>query len=77
MFRFAIMGRMPRVQRQLTIALTDYADVAEYILEHAAEALDPDGSNGLEIELTETREAANLIRHRKNSNNIAEKGLVD
>ena len=57
MFKYQIKGSIYKKTRPVTIALTNYKDIAEYILEHAAEALDPEGEHGLTVELITHPEA--------------------
>lgn len=65
MFRYSINGKMNELKRPLVIALTDYTDIAEYIASHAAEALDPDGTRGLEVSIVDRPEASCFIHPTK------------
>ncbi len=57
MFKYQIMGVTNTSPRAITVALTHFSDIAEFIAAHAAEALDPDGSQGMSFHVIERQEA--------------------
>ena len=67
MFKYVIKGTTKDRPFPSTIALTHYSDLAEYIKEHAVEALDPTGEQELTVELV-TRPEADLYINRPKSN---------
>lgn len=68
MFKYQILASTKDSPRAVTIALTHYSDLAEFIAAHAAEALDPDGSMGMQVHIVERAEA-DKFAHRPRSNN--------
>ncbi len=60
MFKYAITGRTNKRTRSKVLALTPYSDLAQFIADHAKEALDPDGKEGLTVEIV-TRPEADLF----------------
>ncbi len=69
MFRFQIIASTKTSPRPVTVALTHYSDLAEFIADHAAEALDPDGSAGMQVHIVERAEADMFI-HRPRSKEV-------
>lgn len=59
MFKYQVIGTS-RKRRPMTIALTHFSDIADYIAAHAVEALDPNGENGLTVSVV-TRPEADLF----------------
>lgn len=57
MFKYQIMGVTNTSPRASVIALTHYSDLAEFIADHAAEALDPDGALDMKVTIVERAEA--------------------
>ena len=57
MFKYQIMGVTNTSPRAITVALTHFSDIAEFIAAHAAEALDPDGALGMKVTIVERAEA--------------------
>lgn len=65
MFRYAVKGTTKERPRPMVIALTNYSDLAEFIKDHVAEALDPDGAMDLSAEVVTRPEADMYIfRHQ-------------
>ena len=62
MFRYAIKGKTNDRPYPVIIALTDYADIASYIKDHAIEALDPSGEEGLSITIAESSSPRKFIK---------------
>lgn len=60
MFKYQILGTTAN-RRPMTIALTHFSDVAEYIAAHAAEALDPTGEKGMTVTVISRPEADRFI----------------
>lgn len=65
MFKYSIYGSFKRRKRPCVIAVTSYADIAEYIAQNAAAAMDPDGDLGLEIHIVENPDADFFIRRKR------------
>ena len=63
MFRYQIVGTTTERPRPMVLALTHFSDLAEFIQAHAAEALDPEGKEGLTVEII-TRPEADYYIHR-------------
>lgn len=63
MFKFVIQGSTAERPRPVTLALTHYSDLAEYIRDHAPDALDPTGEMGLTVSVL-TRPEADCFIHR-------------
>lgn len=57
MFKFQILASTNDKPRSSVIALTHYSDLAEFIADHAAEALDPDGALDMKVTIVERAEA--------------------
>lgn len=57
MFKFQILASTNDKPRASVIALTHFSDLAEFIADHAAEALDPDGTQGMSFHVIERQEA--------------------
>ena len=49
MFKYSILGKDNRRKYPFTVCVTNYLDLAEYIVANGANALDPDGKQGLEL----------------------------
>lgn len=67
MFKYQIMGTTNTSPRAITVALTHFSDIAEFIADHAAEALDPDGSQGMSFHVVKRQEADKFV-NRPRSN---------
>lgn len=67
MMKYAIKGTTKDRPNPMTIAVTHFSDLAEFIKDHAVEALDPDGEKGLSVELI-TRPEADMYIYRPQSN---------
>lgn len=63
MFKYQIMATTNATPKAITIALTHYSDLAEFIAAHAAEALDPSGSANMQVHIVERAEA-DMFVHR-------------
>ena len=61
MFKYQIMGVTNTSPRAITVALTHFSDIAEFVATHAAEALDPDGSQGMSFHVIERQEADKFV----------------
>ena len=72
MFKYVIQGSTNDRPRPMTLALTHFSDLAEFICSHAAEALDPEGKEGLTVNIIARPEADYYI-HRPRGNKEAEK----
>lgn len=70
MFKYQIVARTSDRARPVTVALTHFSDLAEFIRAHAAEALDPGGKMGLSVEIV-TREEADMFVHHPRGNDRA------
>ena len=57
MFKFQIVAETKGRPRPTVIALTHFSDLAEFIRDHAAEAIDPEGKMGLKISIVSRPEA--------------------
>ncbi len=57
MFKFQILASTNDKPRASVIALTHFSDLAEFIADHAAEALDPDGTLNMKVTIVERAEA--------------------
>ncbi len=64
MLRFSIMATSAITGRSFCVAACNYPDLAQYIADHAVEALDPEGKTRLSIEVKENP-AQNLFRKPK------------
>lgn len=67
MFKFQIVATTNDKPRASVIALTHYSDLAEFIANHAAEALDPDGALEMRVTIVE-RPEADKFAYRPRSN---------
>ena len=68
MFKFQILASTNDKPRASVIALTHFSDLAEFIADHAAEALDPDGALNMQVTIVERAEADRFAyRPRGNS----------
>jgi hypothetical protein len=56
-FKFQILASTNDKPRASVIALTHFSDLAEFIADHAAEALDPDGALDMKVTIVERAEA--------------------
>lgn len=65
MFKYEIRGKKREYKNPAVLALTSYKDIAEYIRDHAVEALDPNGTQGFEITIIEHPGADYFIYPRK------------
>ena len=61
MFKYQVRG-IVNDRKPMIIALTHFADIAQYIADHAAEALDPTGEKGMRVEVVYRPEADNFIK---------------
>lgn len=57
MFKYTIKGKVDAKDKPITIALTSFRDIAEYVRDHAAEALDPSGEYGMTVSIIEHPDA--------------------
>lgn len=57
MMRYSVKGQTKGHDSPMTIAATNFIDVATYIKNHAAEILDPDGMRELVITIEEYNNA--------------------
>ena len=60
MFRYAIRGKDKTRKHIFTVALTQYEDLAKFIANYGAEALDPDGRRGLVL-YVDIQDGANML----------------
>lgn len=67
MLRFSIVATA-RSGKSFTAAATNFRDLAQYITDHAAEALDPEGTSELTLAIREN-EGDTLFRPRKGVQN--------
>ena len=67
MFKYSVYGSFKRRKRPCVIAVTSYKDVAEYVAQNAAAAMDPDGRLGLEVHIVENPDADFFIRRTDES----------
>lgn len=61
MFKYQILATTKNKNRPITVALTHFCDLAEFIADHAAEALDPDGTEEMRVHIVERTEADMFI----------------
>lgn len=66
MFKYQILGSTTSRPTPMTLALTHFSDLAEFISAHAAEALDPTGKMGLTVTIV-SRPEADCYIHRPRS----------
>lgn len=57
MFRYTIRAVTSKRKRPVVVAVTNFRDVAAYIRDNAASALDPAGVQGMEIYMVENQDA--------------------
>ena len=57
MFKYTIRAVTNRRKRPVVVAVTNFRDVATYIRDNAAAALDPAGVQGMEIYMVENQDA--------------------
>ena len=66
MFKFKIKAQTADRTHPITVALTNYIDLAEFIRDHAAETIDPTGENHMTVEIITRPEADYFVRPRSN-----------
>ncbi len=65
MFKYKVKAQTADRAHPITVALTNYIDLAEFIRDHAAESLDPTGEMGMTVEIITRPEADYFVsRHR-------------
>lgn len=70
MMRYSVKAQTKGHDRPTTIAASNFIDVCNYIKEHAAEILDPDGTRELVITVEEYNNARFFFKgNRENNDN--------
>ena len=70
MLRYSVKGQARGYANPITVAATNFLDIAEYIRDHAApDVFDPDGNAGLAFKVVEYTEDNYFMREKHPRNN--------